>query len=74
MAQKEIGRSGSGGLRVFVGWSSQEIETTERIEKKPYFPAAGNFFFGGWFFGVDGTGYCCCLVIWFGCTIDSRNS
>jgi len=54
MAQKEIGRSGSGGLRVFVGWSSQEIETTERIEKKPYFPAAGNFFLVGGFLGLTG--------------------
>lgn len=47
---------GDQGVAVFVFcWLAESrIERTEWIEKRPYFPAASNFFFCGWFFGLDG--------------------
>ena len=59
---------GDQGVAVFVFLLADRIKN-RRKKEKPYFPAAGHLFFLWVVFGV-----CCCLVIWFGCTIDSRNS
>ena len=56
----------SGGLRAF-GWLTEaRIETTKKVRKE----AVVCCFF--WF--DDFLGAAAWLLVWFGCTIDSRNS
>ena len=46
MTQKEIGGTREWRSSCFCWRVESRTETTERIEKRPYFPVAGTFFFG----------------------------